>query len=275
MNPWLEALGALLVGASGVWLGWWFARRRSWHWVLGYFFPLALIGVYDVAAHKPSLTLVPPISWMMMGRGKFATIGFIAAMVLATPSFRLPKRRDRAAVFILIVVIVAGMSVWPFLAPAFNRGYLNSMQTKIDADGVCLQHTTYTCGPAAAVTVLRRLGFRAEEGQIAILAHTSSAIGTPPEILAQTLEKQYGKNGLVVEYRAFKNVAELRDAGLTLAVVKLNFFLDHYVTVFDVTDDQVIVGDPLMGRVKLSRQEFEQRWRFVGVVLRRNEAQAR
>jgi hypothetical protein len=275
MNPWLEAVGALLVGASGVWLGWWFARRRSWYWALGYFIPLALIGVYDLAARKPALALVPPFSWVLMGRGKFAVIGFVAAIVLAMPSFRLPRRRDRHAVFALVAVIVAVMSVWPFLAPAFNRSYLESLHTKTDGDGVCLQNTAYTCGPAAAVTALHRLGLPAEEGQIAILAHASSAIGTPPEILARALERQYGKDGLVVKYRSFKSVAELKDAGLTLAVVKLNFFLDHYVTVFEVMDDQVIVGDPLTGRTKLSRQEFEQRWRFVGVVLTRSEPQAR
>jgi len=36
-----------------------------------------------------------------------------------------------------------------------------------------------------------------------------------------------------------------------------------------VTDDSVIVGDPLIGRVTLTRDEFLKKWRRVGVVLQR------
>jgi predicted double-glycine peptidase len=69
----------------------------------------------------------------------------------------------------------------------------------------CRQSTDYTCGPAAAVTALRKLGFPAEEGQIAIVSYTSATTGTPPDILAEALRKYYGKDGLIVEYRPFKN----------------------------------------------------------------------
>ena len=43
---------------------------------------------------------------------------------------------------------------------------------------------------------LRKLGFRAEEGEIAILAHTSTAIGTPPDVLCAALRTKYGASGL-------------------------------------------------------------------------------
>jgi hypothetical protein len=56
------------------------------------------------------------------------------------------------------------VAIVPFLAPAFNRGYLAGLKTRIDADGVCRQSSEYTCGPAAAVTALRKLGLPAEEG---------------------------------------------------------------------------------------------------------------
>jgi predicted double-glycine peptidase len=169
----------------------------------------------------------------------------------------------------LAVCIVLFVSVWPFLAPAFNQSYLAGLVTQVDSDGICRQSTDYTCGPAAAVTGLRKLGFPAEEGQIAILAHTSSAIGTPPDMLAATLQKNYGRDGLVAEYRVFGNVSELKKAGLTLAVVTFNFLLDHYVTVLEVRDDVIMVGDPLSGVRRLSPAEFEASWHYVGVVLAR------
>ena len=48
------------------------------------------------------------------------------------------------------------------------------------------------------------------------------------------------------------------------------FLLDHYVTVLNVDDRYVTVGDPLNGRQTLTHAEFARKWRFVGVVLNRN-----
>ncbi|MDB6064653.1 MAG: Peptidase bacteriocin processing [Pedosphaera sp.] len=265
----MESLGVLLLAAGGVLLGAWFSRLPKPYWMAGYFIPLLLVVLYAVATRNPILTFIPPISWMMMGRNKFAIIGFVGAMILTTPLLKLPKRRDRIAVSLLMACVVSMTSVWPFLAPAFNRSYLSGLQTRMGADGVCLQNTDYTCGPASAVTALRKLGFKADEGEIAILAHTSSATGTPPDILAQALQKRYTKEGLVCEFRAFKNVAELKNSGLTLAIIKFGFMVDHYVTVLDVNDQEITVGDPLNGLTKLSPSDFKDQWRFVGVVLSR------
>lgn len=267
--PWLESVAVTLLAVAGVLLGRWFSSLHKPYWTFGYFIPLMLIVVYGIASKNPALTLQPPISWMMMGRNKFAVIGFIATMILTTPLSRLPGKRARVYVAALMVVIVSLMSVWPFLAPAFNRTYLSQLKTRMDADGICLQSNDYNCGPAAAVTALRKLDFPAEEGEIAILAYTSTATGTPPDILARALQDRYAKDGLVSEYRVFKSVDELKTTGLTLAVIKHSFMLDHYVTVLEFTDDHVVVGDPLRGKIAIARAEFEKQWRSVGVVLRR------
>jgi hypothetical protein len=67
----------------------------------------------------------------------------------------------------------------------------------------------------------------------------------------------------------FKDVAELKKAGLTLAVIKFNLLLDHYVTVLEVNDQGILVGDPLLGLTTMSVDEFQEKWRFVGVVMGR------
>ena len=41
-------------------------------------------------------------------------------------------------------------------------------------------------------------------------------------------------------------------------------------TVLDVSDGYVTIGDPLKGRKKLSYKEFEDIWRFVGIVVKQN-----
>lgn len=269
MNLWLEAMGATSFAAAGVLLGYIFSRLPKAIWILGYFIPLALILIYGLAIHFPALSFTPPISWMMMGRKKFAILGFIAAMVLTTPLSRLPLKRDRIVISALMALIIFFSSIWPFLAPAFNRNELAHLQTQIDVNGICRQKTGYTCGPAAAVTALHKLGLAGDEGQIAMLSFTSLMTGTEPDVLAEVLRQRYGKDGLIAEYRPFTSISELKQAGLTLAVVKFGFMVDHFVTVLEVTDSEVIIGDPLNGLDRMSYQEFQQKWRFVGIVLKR------
>jgi len=268
MNLWLAAFVSLVCALAGVGLGWWFSQLRRPYWMIGYFIPVVLVFIFIVAFYVPALLFAPPVSWMMMGLKKFAVFGFITTMVLTTPLSRLLKRRDRIMVSLLMAVIVFFVAIWPFLAPAFDRKQLAHLQTNIDQNGVCLQTTDYTCGPASAVTALRKLGLPAEEGEIAILSCTSFQEGTPTDILADALQREYGKDGLVVQCRAFNNISELKQAGLTLAVVKYGFMLDHWVTVLEVTDSEVIVGDPLGGLVRLSYDEFSKKWRFIGIVIK-------
>jgi predicted double-glycine peptidase len=46
---------------------------------------------------------------------------------------------------------------------------------------------------------------------------------------------------------------------------------DHHVAILEVTDDEVIMGDPLEGKRSISHSEFEKVWRFSGIVLRKEE----
>ena len=219
MNLWLDAIAAASVALSGGLLGYLFSRLPKPYWAMGYFIPLALLLIYRIAGHYPAWFFTPPISWMMMGRKRFAILGFIAAMILTVPLCRLPRKRDRVAVILLMAMIILSMSIWPFLAPAFNRNQLLRLQTRMGADGVCRQNTDYTCGPAAAVTALRKLGLPADEGPIAVLSYTSAATGTPPDILAEALREQYGKDGLLAEYRAFRDLSELELSDLVPLVL--------------------------------------------------------
>lgn len=269
MNLWFAIFSAMLCALAGTALGRWFSKLRSPYWLLGYFIPLAVILTYAVTVRFPSAPLPSPITWMLGGQKKFALLGFVVTLILTTPLSRMPQKRDRMVVSILMAAVVFLVSIWPLLTPMFNRKQLATLQTRINNEGVCLQNTEYTCGPAAAVTALRRLGLPAEEGPLAIASYTSSETGTQPDILAEALQKEYGRNGLSADYRTFKNIAELKQAGLTLVVVKFGFMVDHWVTVLEVTDSQVVIGDPLNGLEKISCDEFLQKWRFEGIVLKR------
>jgi predicted double-glycine peptidase len=205
---------------------------------------------------------------MMIGRSRFVWFNAVALLLLGTPLAKVPRKRTRVAVYLLMVVLTSG-SILPFLAPAFNRSYLAGLKTRLDAEGVCRQSNDYTCCPAAAVTVLRKLGLPAEEGELAILAHTSSLTGTEPDVLAKVLQKRYHADGLVAEYRAFKDVTELKKAGLMVAVLKFNTLQDHCVAILGVQNNRILVADPLSGLRSMSVEEFENQWLFVGIVMDR------
>jgi len=269
LTPWFESLAVAAIAVVALVLGRWSSRLPKPYWLIGYLLPLGLIFLYGVAAFQPWVAMVPPLSWMTVGRSRFICFNFITTMVLSAPLTRLPQRRTRMVVCALIVVLTL-VSVVPFAAPAFNRSYLAGLKTRVDGDGVCRQSNDYTCGPASAVTVLRKLGLPAEEGEISILSHTSALTGTEPDVLAKVLQKRYGGSGLVAEYRGFRNVGELRDAGLTVAVMRFNALQDHCVAILGVETNRVLVGDPLSGLTPFSIKDFEEKWLFVGIVLKRS-----
>jgi hypothetical protein len=144
-----------------------------------------------------------------------------------------------------MAVVVVWFSICPFLVPALIRGHLLNLSTRVDSTGLCYQTTNYTCAPAAAVTALRRLGLTAEEGEIAVLSRTSPVAGTLPWCLYKALKGRYGADGLECQYRQFDSVGQLKDASVTLAVVKDVFLSDHCVAVLDVSDRTVTVADPV------------------------------
>jgi predicted double-glycine peptidase len=269
MTPWIETAAVVLLAAGGFGLGLLCSRLRKPYWVLGYIVPLVLVGLVGAARHVPRLEFIAPFSWLMSGRTEFALLGFLAAMLLATPLSRLPRKSTRGLVVLFAVFAVIYAAVMPFLSPALIRGHLSRLVTRIDDDGVCLQGTTYTCGPAAAVTALRQLGLDAHEGEIAILAHTSAFSGTQPDSLRAALLQRFGPDGLDCDILFLDSIDELRDAPAAIVVVKYRLMVDHYVAVLELTDDTITIGDPLTGARTLTHDQFRPLWRRTALVLTR------
>jgi len=158
----------------------------------------------------------------------------------------------------------------PFLMPALLEDKLARLHTTFDDSGVCLQTTRYTCGPAAAVTALLRLGLQASEGQIAILSHASPIVGTLPACLSKTLRDLYAVDGLKCRYRNFDSIAQLGRSGITLVVIRNALLQDHCVAILGVSEEAVTVADPVTGITTMPHDEFRAIWRFSGIVLSRD-----
>ena len=270
MNPWFETAGVVLIAIFGAFAGRFFSRFHKPYWVLGYLIPAGLIAMLALVRFYPALAFVRPFVWMTAGRIRFVTLSLAVSMGLTVPLSRLPYKAEKLVVCLLMAGFVLWFSVLPFLIPAVLRGRLANLETHYDKNGVCRQTTDYTCGPAAAVTALGRLGLAAEEGELAVLSYASPVTGTLPACLSAALQNRYRKDGLRCRYQRFASIDQLKRAGLTLAVVREAFLKDHCLTVLDVSENAVTVADPVTGVRWMPHGEFEKIWRFSGIVLERS-----
>lgn len=270
MGLWIQTTGLVLAAVCGVIAGTLFSRARRHYWVVGYAVPMALIAMLLLSRYCSWFAFVPPLSWVTAGRARFVAYAFVATMGLTAPFSRLPYRFEKAIVLIMMVLIVTCFSIIPFIAPAFFRDTLAGLTTKLDPDGICLQSTHYTCGPAAAVTALGELGLAASEGELAVLSYSSPITGTLPSCLATAIENKYSEQGLECQYRGFESISQLDSEGITLAVVRDAFLYDHCIAILNVSADNVIVADPALGKMAIPVDQFRKMWRFAGIVLKRN-----
>ena len=88
-------------------------------------------------------------------------------------------------------------------------------------------------------------------------------------MLINAIEELYGEWGVSCEFRAFDSIDELSELCPVIATIKFALFVDHYVVVFEVKEDRVIVGDPLKGRYEITREDFRKLWRFKGITFER------
>jgi hypothetical protein len=274
MAPWLETAGVVLIALAGVAAGVFFSRLGKPYWVLGCLMPAGLIAMLALVRFDPALGFVRPFVWIAAGRIRFVTLSLAVAMGLTVPLSRLPYKWEKLFICVVMAGFVTWFSVLPFLMPALIRDKLANLRTHLDKNGVCRQTTKYTCGPAAAVTALGRLGLPAEEGELAVLSYSSPVTGTLPACLSSALQRRYRANGLRCWYRHFDSIDQLRKAGITLAVVRDALLLDHCLAVLEVTDDGVTVADPVTGVRLMPPGQFEKIWRHAGIVLQRDPAQS-
>ncbi len=212
--------------------------------------------------------------WLTAGRIKFVAMSLAITIGLSTLEPRMPHKFEKPVVFMLMILFVSGFCIVPFLAPAIFKKDISDIKTTFAADGVCIQSKSYTCGPAAAVTALGKLGLKADEGKIAVLSRTSPITGTLPNCLSSALEDLYSTKGLKCTYRYFDSLEQLKNAGITLAVLRDTFITDHCVAVLEVSENLVKIADPQFGMQLIPHERFKQMWRYSGIVLKRELTQS-
>lgn len=189
--PYAQTAGVLILAIAGVLFGRRASKARWPLWGLAYIVPLSLTLAIAVARWTPRLEFMIPFRWIMADRTEFAVFAFLTASILTIPVVRLSATRQRLLVNVFMWLAITVYSIFPFLMPGLNYTCLRDLKTTVDINGVCIQSNDYNCGPAAAVTALRRVGIPAEEGELAILAHTTHIAGTPADSLCSAISRRY------------------------------------------------------------------------------------
>ncbi len=126
---------------------------------------------------------------------------------------------------------------------------------------VCLQKTGYTCVAASAVTMLRAVGIESTETEMARLCRTEIGGGATDSRAMWGLQEKLEGTGWKVRYDLtdLKGLAAIRKP--CMVQVGWGFFLAHMVTVLEVTESEIVLGDPLRGRTQMPASDFLATWK--------------
>ena len=135
-----------------------------------------------------------------------------------------------------------------------------------DARCVVFQTTKFSCGAAAAATVLTRIGYPTTEREMAIRCGTNAVTGTDEIAAALCLREKLG----ATEKQVQVNRAEWDDLRRmpmpVMATNRMSALLDHWVVILKVEPERVTVADPTIGIHPLTRDRFLKQW--LGVLVR-------
>ena len=125
-------------------------------------------------------------------------------------------------------------------------------------DGVCLQSTASTCGPASAASILRLFDIQESESTLAQEAFTTSG-GTENWYLARTLRRR----GFTVDYV----VLDRPVTGLpypSVAGVRLPGGAGHFIAVLGEAGDVYVIGEPMRGKLTVPKSRLGSAYDFTG-----------
>ena len=268
---WVDAIGVIVLTVAAGFGGYVIGKLRAPWSALGYAVPFLLIILIALPRRIPAWEFVPPFSWIHTGRLEFALLGPAIACLFMSVVRYTSTRTMKYLVIAFMSLAALFATVLPFLFGAINSHRLTSMQTRIDGNGVCLQSSAMTCGPAAAVTALRSLGIAADEGDLAARARTNILWGTPPDILTAVIQSRHGQEGLQANYRIYNSLQDVKGREPVLAVIRFGTLVDHYVVIMKVQDNRVEIADPLKGLVTMTPDQFERIWRGTGISVSRDK----
>jgi len=165
-------------------------------------------------------------------------------------------RSLRFKLYILLLVVA------PHLKPLLFPLDRNMVWERWSQD-VCLQSTPATCGPCSGATILRALGRKAGERELAYESF-SYRLGTEIWYLARALNRRGLKTRFLVQNPLPGELPYPSIAGVRLGGPK---GAGHFISVLGLTPQGYIIGEPLQGRRILPYKTLTQTYDFTGFFL--------
>lgn len=183
-----------------------------------------------------------------------------AILLIVALCWYLPGRISRGTLLFLTLLgggygflEVAG----PMLLPVYASTLSDRVERLPNGDTEVIQSTGWSCGPAALAWALQAKGVPATERQLADLAASTPFHGTADAGLLRACHKL----GLTAKMRRGLRFEELQALPKPCLVTwHLSGLVMHWIVVLEAGPDEVAVGDPMMGQVDYTREEFARKW---------------
>jgi len=177
------------------------------------------------------------LRWAPLAEYYGAGLGLLAGMTAGwLPESRLSRLLKHSSILPLTILWLAVPFLKPLLTPITWLPMKNEWQ-----EGVCIQSTGSTCGPASAATLLHAYGIEATEEELAKLSWTSMS-STENWYLGRTL-RRYGN----VRYVLAGSHPEHPPCP-SIAGTRLPGGIGHFIVILEEHDGQLVIGDPMTGR---------------------------
>jgi len=151
---------------------------------------------------------------------------------------------------------IVALSIAPFAKPLI--GPLPDGVLRDEWNGaVCLQSTQSTCGAASVATLLRANGVAAREADLAREAHSYQG-GTEAWYLARAIRARDCRVRFPFAHGFDDDVALPAMAGVRMRTY------GHFIPILARNADGFVIGDPLRGEERLTREALLARYDFTG-----------
>ena len=262
MNPLFMPVlaGALAFFLLGIWLSW-KAHTKNQNCILAVFSIIASIPAFLFAVYYTGV--LGEAGWFYLfrsvpGSELFACGAGLSAGWLQNKRSQSPRIRKQVSAGFIPFILLLCVSI-PYLKQIFLRPDWDGFSDRW-SEGVCLQSSESSCGPASAATLLKVAGKSVTEREIAQESFTSRR-GTENWYLIRTM-RHYGLN---VHY----SIGEPNRLNFSLpSIVGVRLGgksgTGHFITILGKSGNRYVVGDPLNGREELDEAQLQDRYYFTG-----------
>jgi hypothetical protein len=186
--------------------------------------------------------------------------GFLAGLLFER--VRSDRRIHRfVGPWFLAVLLALGFAA-PYLKPVAMPPRWSQFRDRW-SEGVCLQTSASSCGPACAATLLRGGGRSVTEEQIARESFTSRT-GTEVWYLARTLRRHGAETEFVFQPDNVRPWPVPSIAGVRYPSMGNT---GHFIVVLAQIGNDYVIGDPMIGKIVESQADLARSYHFTGFFL--------